>query len=320
MTTEYRKTNIHDERQIMVSIICTTYNHEAYIAKALDGFLMQQTNFPIEIIVHDDASTDNTATIIRQYEAKYPHLLVCIYQKENQYFKRDIWNEIVFPAACGKYVALCEGDDYWTDPLKLQKQVAFLEKNPDYGLVYTDFQTVDKDGNPRKRELRRKALHPSGDVRQYLKQRNFIQTVTVLLNTSLLKDAAKFLSCQKFFSPFDYPLFLELSGNTKFYYLPDATSAYRVLHESASHSSCVNKRISFAENNLKVLRYYNDKYSFGFTEKKFRRIDRLDKLREYSIYKEKKAFYSFLVNSIMSDIGLLLNPCVYYHLLNIIIK
>src|SRR3712207_1644926 len=95
-----------------VSIICPTYNHEKFIAHALDGFVMQKTTFSFEIIVHDDASTDNTAVIIKEYEAKYPHLFANIYQRENQ-FSKLIGNiaRITFAAARGKYIALCEGDD-----------------------------------------------------------------------------------------------------------------------------------------------------------------------------------------------------------------
>ena len=124
----------------LVSIICTTYNHQAYIKDALEGFIMQKTNFPFEIIVHDDASTDNTASIIKEYQEKFPGLFVNIYQTVNQFSRKEvnIWTEITFPMARGKYIALCEGDDFWTDPLKLQKQVDFLEKNIEYSMVCHD--------------------------------------------------------------------------------------------------------------------------------------------------------------------------------------
>lgn len=119
----------------MVSILCPAYNHEKYITQALDGFVMQKTSFPFEIIVHDDASTDDTANIMKKYESKFPHLFANIYQKENQ-FSKSVGNvsKIIFSAARGKYISLCEGDDYWTDPNKLQKQVDFLEANPAYSI------------------------------------------------------------------------------------------------------------------------------------------------------------------------------------------
>ncbi len=117
----------------VVSIRCITYNHEPYIAQALDGFLMQETDFPFEIVVHDDASTDNTANIIREYETKYPQILKPIYETENQFSKRDGSLGRIMNAACrGKYIALCEGDDYWTKSYKLQKQIDFLERNSQY--------------------------------------------------------------------------------------------------------------------------------------------------------------------------------------------
>ena len=126
----------------LVAIKCATYNHEPYIRDALEGFVMQKTNFPFVAIVHDDASTDGTPDIIREYAAKYPDIIKPIYETENQYSKRDgslrrIMNAAV-EASGAKYVALCEGDDYWTDPLKLQKQVDFLESHPDYSLVFAN--------------------------------------------------------------------------------------------------------------------------------------------------------------------------------------
>ncbi|MBP5411990.1 MAG: glycosyltransferase family 2 protein [Bacteroidales bacterium] len=121
------------EQPLMVSIRCLAYNHEAYIRQCLDGFVMQQTNFRFEAIVHDDASTDHTAEIIREYAAKYPDIIKPIYETENQYSKQDGSLRRIMNDACkGKYIAMCEGDDYWTDPLKLQKQVDFLEEHESY--------------------------------------------------------------------------------------------------------------------------------------------------------------------------------------------
>lgn len=128
----------------IVSIICYAYNHEKYIRQAIEGFIMQQTNFSFEIVIHDDASTDNTAAIIKEYEAKYPQLFSAIYQNENQHSQeKGRVTKICFEAAKGKYIAMCEGDDYWTDPLKLQKQVDFLEGNPDYSLVCSGYKSLN---------------------------------------------------------------------------------------------------------------------------------------------------------------------------------
>lgn len=119
---------------LLVSISCTTFNQAPFIRECLDSFLMQKTSFAYEIIIHDDASTDGTKEIIEEYVIKYSDIIFPIYQKENQYSKevRGMMVKFNFPRCRGKYIALCEGDDYWTDPYKLQKQVDFLETNPDY--------------------------------------------------------------------------------------------------------------------------------------------------------------------------------------------
>lgn len=130
----------NDSSNITVSICSITYNHAHFIRECLDGFLMQKTNFNYEIIINDDCSTDETTEILREYEEKYPHLIKVIYHEQNQYSQgvREIFQKFVFPLVKGKYVALCEGDDYWTDPLKLQKQVDFMDGHPDFSLCFHD--------------------------------------------------------------------------------------------------------------------------------------------------------------------------------------
>ncbi len=133
---------------IMVSIVCDAYNHEKYIGDALEGFLMQKTNFAFEILVHDDASTDRTAEIIRDYEKRYPDLIKPIYETENQYSKQDgSLARIQFGRVKGKYTAICEGDDYWTDPLKLQKQFDAMERNPQVDMCAHKAKWIDARTN-----------------------------------------------------------------------------------------------------------------------------------------------------------------------------
>lgn len=125
--------------QPIVSILCTVYNHERFLHDCLEGFVMQKTNFAFEAIVHDDASTDNSANIIKEYADKYPDIIKPIFETENQYSKKDGTLDKIMKNAISqsvKYIAICEGDDYWTNPNKLQLQVEFLENHPDYTMCF----------------------------------------------------------------------------------------------------------------------------------------------------------------------------------------
>lgn len=147
----------------VVSIRCTTFNQEKYIAKCLDGFLIQETDFPFEICVHDDASKDSTASIVKEYAAKYPRVIKALCETENQWSKQDgSFTRIVTSMLTGKYVAMCEGDDYWVDPQKLQQQVDFLESHPDYSMVFHDAIIKNEPGVPEKLDV-----YPPMDDRDY---------------------------------------------------------------------------------------------------------------------------------------------------------
>jgi glycosyltransferase involved in cell wall biosynthesis len=133
-----------NKNKIEVFVFCAAYNHEPYIRSALDGFVMQKTSFRFQLIVHDDASTDRTPDIVREYEAQYPDIFYAIYETENQYsqgksYRRELTESLPY----GKYVAFCEGDDYWTDPLKLQKQYDFMEAHPEYSCCTHETISVD---------------------------------------------------------------------------------------------------------------------------------------------------------------------------------
>lgn len=130
-----------------VSVVVLTCNHELYIHETLEGIVTQQTNFPFEVIVHDDASSDRTPDIIKEYQKKYPHLIKPIFQTENQWFKGvNPISTYIFPHVSGEYIAFCEGDDYWTDPSKLQKQVDFMDHHPDYTFCSHDVHMKYEDG------------------------------------------------------------------------------------------------------------------------------------------------------------------------------
>jgi glycosyltransferase involved in cell wall biosynthesis len=153
------------EDKPLVSIICITYNHEKYIREAIEGFLIQKTNFPIEIFIHDDCSTDKTPIIIQEYVDKYKKLIKPIYQSVNQYSLGKKITPIVLPYCKGKYIAMCEGDDYWTDPFKLQKQVDLLEANKIYSACSHHVNVVDSNNEiVRKTMIKRSHVYTQEDI------------------------------------------------------------------------------------------------------------------------------------------------------------
>lgn len=171
--------DVREGGEVDVTITCLCYNHKDYIAKALDGFLTQKTEYTFEILVHDDASTDGSVEILQDYEAQYPGVVRVVYQEENQYSKKPLGGMIykfLYPLARGRYIAFCEGDDFWTDPLKLQKQVSYLEGNPDYALCFHNYNDLE-DG--------RLTLHSNAEMRDmsladYARGISGIQTLTVV--------------------------------------------------------------------------------------------------------------------------------------------
>lgn len=130
-----------------VSVCCITYNHSKFIGQALESFLNQNTSFSYEILVYDDASNDGTRDILKEYELKYPQIIRVFYSSENQYSQgvRLLNLRYNLPRARGKYIATCDGDDFWTDPLKLQKQVDFLESNPEVVMCFHGFDRLEND-------------------------------------------------------------------------------------------------------------------------------------------------------------------------------
>jgi glycosyltransferase involved in cell wall biosynthesis len=164
-------------RDPLLSIVCLAYNHADFIRETLEGFLRQETDFPFEVIVHDDASTDDTAAIICEYAARYPSVIKPIYQRENQYRQGVPFSTRLFARARGKYIAYCEGDDYWTDLRKLQIQVDFLERHPDYVITYHDAFMFNSQGVVRSPHMQGKFRRDSS-ARQLMQARP-VSTLTV---------------------------------------------------------------------------------------------------------------------------------------------
>jgi len=210
----------------LLSVCCITYNHERYIEQALDGFLMQETEFPFEIIVYDDASTDGTQEIIREYQSKFPRLIFPILQRENQYSKgvRGILARFTFPKARGKYIALCEGDDYWTDPKKLQKQVDVLERNPDFSICFHPVKFVH-EGIPGLDRVSH-GKFPEVTTIEELARGNYIPTASCVFRKCFDELPPWYYEC-----PIgDYPLHMITAQYGKIRFINEVMAVYRV-HE-----------------------------------------------------------------------------------------
>lgn len=250
------KNTENQEEPLMVTIRCITYNHEPYIRQCLEGFVMQKTNFRFEAVVHDDASTDGTAAIIREYAEKYPDIIKPIYETENQYSKHDgSLARIMNSHMHGKYIAICEGDDYWTDPLKLQKQVDFLEANPEYGLVYTnvDFY-IQKQGRFERSYITSGKLSRSYDFVSHLVNSGYIAPCTWLYRREYMQTYTQG------YVDGTFPLALDIWANSKIHFLNEVTTVYRVLGESASHSRYLAKRFAFGVGVFRIKKDYIEKY------------------------------------------------------------
>lgn len=286
-TSNMQNTNNLKNTEPLVSIDCLTYNHEAYIRDALEGFLMQKTDFPFEILIHDDASTDQTANIIREYEKKYPGIIKPIYQKENQYSKEvNITTDFQYSRAKGKYIAICEGDDYWTDPYKLQKQVDFLETHPNYGLVHSNFDKLfNKTGRVvHNASINNKKLNSSmiEIFNGLLTDHYRISTLTVLARTKVILKAINNIDVSGYLMS-DLPTWLEMAQLTKFHYFNESFGVYRKVKGSASNNKYTYR--SFIESGLRI--------RFDFAEKYITPIGIKNKLqKDYLKSLLLKAFFS----------------------------
>lgn len=210
--------------EIMVSICCITYNHEKYISEAIESFLTQKTAFKFEILMHDDASTDNTTQIVEEYQKKCPDIIKPIYQKENQYSKGVKTFTTLFSRAKGKYIALCEGDDYWTDKLKLQKQVDYMTQHTECSLCIhaTKVVTINKKIKSLVRANIGNTILKVEDILNY--RGTMFHTSSMLLQT---KYALNLPNYYKNAPVGDAPLKMHLATKGSIYYIDDFMSAWR---------------------------------------------------------------------------------------------
>ncbi|MBP5288836.1 MAG: glycosyltransferase family 2 protein [Clostridia bacterium] len=289
--------------EIKVSVICAAYNHEKYIEDAIRGFLKQKTNFKFEVFIHDDASTDNTAAIIKKYADQYPELIRPIFQKENQYsqhisfFKNDI-----LPLARGKYLAVCEGDDYWVDENKLQKQADYLDAHPDCSFCCGACLEVNLDGTTRRE------LHPFDRAGEYTMNdfpyiKTNIPTATMMYRIEYVDlQGMKFSSHTRGFHIGAKPRQMFLLTKGSMYYDDSILSAYRIGNSQSWMGQMlkanVETRVRSLDASVKMMKCfdeetegkYHDAVEFMIREQEFAKA-RL--LLDYPTIRDKKNKYFY---------------------------
>lgn len=219
----------------MVSVVCATYNQEAYIRQCLEGIMMQKTSFSFEVLINDDASTDNTASIIKEFEIKYPKHIKPIYQKENQYSKGiKIDPNYNIPRAQGKYIAMCEGDDYWIDELKLQKQFDFMENHPECTMCFHDAEIENN--------LKDKTIsHIQIEDREYFSNELFSNWIVPTASMFFRKDFLDFkILTNKNILNGDLIYILLAAEKGKVYGLSEKMSTYRMHEEGVTWNPTIN--------------------------------------------------------------------------------
>ena len=241
----------------LVTVCCLAYNHEKYISSTLEGFIRQKTTFRFKVIVHDDASTDNTRNIIKEYAEKYPDIFETILQDENRYQKGiDVEDEYIFPKVEGKYVAACEGDDYWTDENKLQLQVEYMEKHPDCTLCVHNTEKIFENGDRMKKNInvcRRERDYSFEDL-ALAEPGSYFHFSSFMWRYDKMKIKNPAFEMEGIG---DYPMALYLASVGYIHYIPRVMSRYRmnsVGSWSCSMNSDHSKKIAQHRNIIKGFR------------------------------------------------------------------
>lgn len=262
-----------------ISVICLTYNHERYLEKCLKGFVRQKTNFAYEVFVHDDASTDNTVKIIERYAGKYPEIIRPLYEQENQYSKgKNIVSNIVLTLVKSEYIAICEGDDFWIDPNKLQNQVDALDRYPECHMCVCRARVVNEGGKETEEVLPKKMI-PSGliDSKKFLEYciDETFQTSGFVMRAKYMRE---YYENNRYFAQTcpvgDIPYRLYFASVGPIFYFSNIMTCYRSGSLSSIQkitSSTLTKKIEMHKKMIETYRKYDEftkhKYSHFCREK-----------------------------------------------------
>lgn len=246
----------------LVSVKMITYNHAPYIRQAVEGVLSQKADFPFELVIGEDYSTDGTRDIVFDYQRRFPDFIRVVTSDRNVGMHA---NSSRTQAACrSAYIAYCEGDDYWHGPAKLAKQVEFLESHPEYGMTHTNYDVYEVARQRRHRAVINDPgnLDDADAYRDILRRRRQILTLTVCGRTSLIKKALEQCpECTDERWPMgDTQLWFELARMAPVKFFPESTATYQVLPESASNSQNRDRALKFRLKAGQLILHYLDKY------------------------------------------------------------
>lgn len=246
----------------VVSVLVLAYNHGPYIRSCIESILHQRTSFPFEVVIGEDCSTDDTRRIVLEYSLAHPQVIRLITSENNVGVQENVRR--IESAARGKYIAYCEGDDYWHMPEKLEQQVNYLDENSDYVLVHSDFRTSNVDTGaliPRSLGLGEK-MDDSQAFNDILRGHRIVTTLTVCVRSSILREVLR--SCPECYDPRflmgDTQRWLEVARHGKVKFFPKPLATRQILAESATRSKTPARVLRFAFSAKDVLDHYIGKY------------------------------------------------------------
>ena len=245
----------------IVSVLMPTYNHERYIAEAIESVLMQRTDYVYELVIGEDCSTDSTREICRQYQQKYPEIIRLLEYETNVGLMKNY--QRIISRCKGRYFAILESDNRWLDPYKLDRQIRFLETHGDYGLVYSNADFLFASNGKYKKSVQR-LKNPSGNIFDRLIINNWVIAGTACFRRDLYE---RYVCLDDFiahgFKTFDYPVWLTLAYHSKFKYFRDSTTLYRIVESSVSNNKDTDKALRFKKYALKINDYFIEKYGLN---------------------------------------------------------
>lgn len=245
-------------KNVKVDIIMTTYNQSLYIKQAIESVLSQKCSFGFLLIVVDDCSTDDSFEVISAYKKRYPDIILTYRNSTNIGLAANY--EKAFSFSTAKYIAILEGDDFYTDTFKLQKQFDILEGNEAIGIVHSNYSVLRADGTIGIGHGFKNLNTLQGDLFKSLLISNSICPATVLMRGDIVKQYVDFnFATSNFLKTIDLFLWLEICIHKKVYYQNEITSCYRILQTSVSNSSDPVKVKDFVQTSVKILEYYIDK-------------------------------------------------------------